>query len=83
MPGFLARYDLNGNQIWFDEMLLDESMVNATLQAAPTGITSININSKGNPVLVFNGAAPSVAPGGNYTVAPGWYAVEFNAADGS
>ena len=81
--GFLGRYDRDGNQVWFDEMLVDESMLSENMSATPTAIAAININSMGNPVLVFNGAVVATAPGGGNSAVPGWYAVEFNAADGS
>ncbi len=79
-PAFVARLDLQGQQIWFQELVLDENPMTPAPESP--GIAGLVVRRDQNPLLILNGSGP--LPGADAAHADArTYAVPLSKTDGS
>ena len=79
---FVARCQPNGEQVWFQELMLDESLL-AQDPGVPGAVAGVTFDADGNPVVVFGGNAPIKTSGTAYQGRLVTFAVPLKKSDGS
>lgn len=70
---YVGRYDLEGNQIWFQEFLFSPAGTDQQPIAPLSAGGGIALTSDGNPIVVLNGIVSSTVV---------WYAFKLQSSDG-
>ena len=92
--GFVARYDSNGELVWFQQFVLPHTLIGAgdvpidliarETRSIPLNVTGLHVNPKGEIVVAGEGAVPRENPKrpGKYTTDSAIFLLRLAAADG-